>query len=197
MKQENDILNELKQMGSPLADMSRDMPYYVPKGYFEQLPEQALGNALSTQEYDFNLNIGKPFSVPDNYFEQFPAQVLQAIKANEDAETVKKIKTIPLNRAYKWYSVKWAAAAVLLICVSIFSYRFIMPNHTPEHELASIPQNEIAEYAMLHTDDPAELEMLDKNGVMYATPQHVTLQLTEEEITQYLNEKGVNETELN
>jgi hypothetical protein len=85
MKKVNDISDELKSMGSCLADMSRVMPYSVPQGYFEHFA----GSTLETiKELNQSAPIsawGKslPYKVPVNYFEGLTGAIVAAAKAEE------------------------------------------------------------------------------------------------------------------
>ncbi|MEI8280259.1 MAG: hypothetical protein WCG87_10890 [Bacteroidota bacterium] len=227
MKHHNDIIEELKQWGSPLADMSRAMPYYVPTayfetathtfvkgvhaanaadpamgyskymphtvpfGYFSEFPGQIYNAAMSTDEFPADLNVGHPYSVPANYFDELPGNILAKIQATEKQDASQHIKTISLTRKSAWYNMRWAAAAVLLISISLGSYKMLIaPQYNIEHQLASVPLSALDEYASMHTDDADGTAVLS-NG------QAVNLQLNEEEIIHYLNEKGINENELN
>ncbi len=84
MKKANDISEELKSMGSSLADLSRKMPYSVPEGFFEKFAG-SLHNTISELDMADFIPTGSkrlPFSVPAGYFEQLTDNITAAVKAN-------------------------------------------------------------------------------------------------------------------
>lgn len=214
----NDIVKELQEMGSPLADMSREMPYKVPEGYFDTLsnnitsglfeaatdtftatkvmpfdvpqgyfdalPEQLL-YAAKQQGTIADISQAMPFETPVGYFDTLPGKILQAVKETEQP-IVKKTRTISLGK-----SLRWVAAAVLLLGIGITSYKMMIPEAVnPESELAAVPNNVINDYVaqnftdmdpdMKETTVAANIKGLDK--------------LNEEEIVNYLDETGWEET---
>ena len=218
MKTVNEITEELNNMGSSLAGISRAMPYSVPAGYFNDLPgrthrmavqnEEALpvwGKApsFSTPEGYFEgltaniMNTIKaehspafttremPYSVPAGYFETFPARALQAAKK---ATPVKKHATqIPLGRN-SIRQIRWAAAAVLLICIGFGGYEtFTIQPDTTEKMLSSVPNNDIQDY--LHSTYTLDVPRIINNDDIN------TLGVDNKDIIQYLNETGWDMTE--
>ncbi len=85
-----------------------------------------------------------PFSTPAGYFESLPSQILAAAKA---AEIPTAPKTIPLPRRniFALSAVRWAAAAVLVVGISVASYQtfFRALPTASEKILASIPSEEM------------------------------------------------------
>ena len=78
MKQPEDIVKELRDLGSPLADMSRAMPYEVPKGYFEGLHSH-ISAAISPTEALLSVQTrNMPYEVPEGYFDALPQKMLFA-----------------------------------------------------------------------------------------------------------------------
>lgn len=222
METRNDILDELRSWGSPLADIprtmpfevpkdyfesfitqaveniqepgrdypipvSKEMPYEVPQGYFENLPVQML--ALAGEEPMLSLTKVLPFEVPEGYFEQLPEQILKATRQSEKSKT----KIIPLGGRIE-RSLRWAAAAILLLAIGIGTYRVLNPavNFDPARELAQLPAGEIGTYVEQHIDE-FDTEMLE-NSVASATGIQ---SLSEEEIINYLDETGWNTTVTN
>lgn len=96
----NDIQNELISWGSPLAGMSRKMPYEVPNMYFAHLPEtmryiiemeDATDAAIESYLKSLgNKNVPIPYTVPQDYFEQLPEQMVAGIKTDELAGKLQK-----------------------------------------------------------------------------------------------------------
>lgn len=71
MKKNNEIWSELRALKSPLADLSNEMPFEVPAGYFETLSKELYEINQVANEADPNPNWSKsvPYSTPDGYFE--------------------------------------------------------------------------------------------------------------------------------
>jgi hypothetical protein len=205
----HDIQEELKSMGSILAGMSRAMPYVVPDGYFEQfggsltctikdlaeadinpgwdkampyaVPQgyfEALANEITVKAARANLSKGVPLDVPVGYFETFPQQMLQAAKASEP-------KLIPLKRRSLLLSIKWAAAAILVIGIGLGSYRAFFNSgdlNSTEHMLSSVPSTEIQDY--LQHNYRVDVDRLVANNSVN------NMNLDNKDIIQYLNETG-------
>lgn len=93
MTQKDNILQELRELNSPLAGHTRQNVYSVPAGYFEGLAAQmlrrvkALEAAGSTEELFYlsplvnDLSRKVPYTVPAGYFENLASLVLLRIKA--------------------------------------------------------------------------------------------------------------------
>ncbi len=81
MNNDNDIREELKGWNSPLADMSRAMPYYVPQGYFAGLDKDIIAGVKAAGAADPMPLWGKqmPYSVPQGYFNALPDQLLAVV----------------------------------------------------------------------------------------------------------------------
>jgi hypothetical protein len=159
---------------------SKTMPQGLPAGYFENLA----GNIMATVRAEEAANSWPnemPMAVPAGYFESLPAKVLAAVKV---AEPVKKTPVVkPLKKTYVIRNVRWAAAAILLICVSVGGYVFFGGQPTmPEQMLASVPANEIHEY--LQGAYRIDMDQVINNDNIS------NLQLDNKEIIEYLNETG-------
>lgn len=232
MSTTNDILNELRGLNSPLADMSRATPYALPKGYFEDLtgytqsipavdqdfttpgwsrkmpyavPQgyfaglpQRLLEQVSEPELGF-LPKHNPLSVPAGYFDALPQNLLNTIRAAEAAEEQKpQTKVIPLGNKL-WRSVRWAAAAVVILGIGIGSYTFLRDaprTVTPQQALSSLSENTINEYVQQNIDE-FDMEMIENTVAANTTTEQLDASLlTDEEIRLYLEETEW-ETEIN
>jgi hypothetical protein len=92
MKTVIDISDELKNIGSVLADMSHKMPYSVPEGYFDNF-EKSLRNTitdLNTQDEVQGWGKQMPFSMPSGYFESLAGQVLAEAKIGDLVASIPK-----------------------------------------------------------------------------------------------------------
>jgi hypothetical protein len=210
MNKENDILAELKNIGSSLAGISRAMPYSVPGDYFEKLPGNTLAVIKHIEEPEIEHNWGKamPFHVPAGYFEnltgnlvanatghvsvqakEMPLQVPVGYFENLPRQVLKKVKgtnpkQIPLTGANIFRRIQWAAAAVFILFMGIGAYITFFSDHSVNTDkiLASVPANEIHDY-LQHTYRIDVDKVVGNNDIN-------NLQLDNKEIVQYLNETG-------
>jgi hypothetical protein len=170
MSEENNILSELQAMGSPLAEMPRELPYRVPDNYFEEAGERMIHFVSAPLEVKGAL----PYSVPAGYFDALPEKVLAASK--QEAGTKKTASFVP--------RMQWAAAAALAIVISIGGYITFSGQaaNEPERMLASVPASEIQAY----------VENRYGTGEMRGAgdTKLTTLQLNRQEIESYLNDNG-------
>lgn len=97
MKKNADILNELRSISHPVAEVSDIIPYQVPPGYFEQFPSSVMalirkGNfkvEFPDGEFPSLKNITEdnpviPFDVPEGYFEGFAERMLGLVKTENE-----------------------------------------------------------------------------------------------------------------
>lgn len=85
MEKRQAILNELNSIAPVLAQISAEMPYTFPAGYFDVLPlhiASQLGYSASELMHPAQTN---PFTVPAGYFENLSGSILQKIKEEEFA----------------------------------------------------------------------------------------------------------------
>ncbi|MES2704212.1 MAG: hypothetical protein V4649_16340 [Bacteroidota bacterium] len=158
-------------MESPLATMARTMPYSVPKGYFSGLTAD-IYNTVSQLQATTDSDRKQ---VPEGYFETLPEQMLLAAKQADKKKPVLQ----PLFR-----QVRWAAAAILIVCIGIGSY-MTFDNAYPanaETMLASVSQNEITDY--LQDIERVEAENISDDVALGSA------QLDNDAIVEYLNETG-------
>lgn len=94
MTQKDNILQELKELNSGLAGISREPVYAVPAGYFDGLASRVLGrikameadNAADELAYlapGLKLSKQLPYSVPQGYFEGLAASMLAKTSQEE------------------------------------------------------------------------------------------------------------------
>ena len=85
MENRQNIVQELQDISSLLADMPLVNLYAVPHGYFESLPDIVLDKIrIEALLADAS---AKTFTVPQGYFERLPASILSQIKAGENRLT--------------------------------------------------------------------------------------------------------------
>lgn len=134
----NDILQELKEMNSPLAELPERMPFNLPEGYFEQLPD------VVNEAKERELSKAMPHTTPVGYFDRLPQQVIAAAisKPTQQRKTV------------QFAPIRWMAAAILVITITIGGYNFLQPN-TPsfEEQLSNIPETDLLAYVQYNIDE--------------------------------------------
>lgn len=159
MANRNDIDNELRELGSILADNSRDMPYQTPTGYFDNFADKVTTSIPNyTQELP---DTTMPYDVPDMYFASLPHQLLENVK---QTPATKKTKSITI-----WQSMRWAAAALLILAVGIGSYRILTPQPiNVEEQLSTISEDAISGYIQNNLDD-FDPELLANSSPYIAT----------------------------
>jgi hypothetical protein len=171
MKEE--IKQELNEAGSSLAGKQIPMPYALPDGYFSRF-EKNLRSEITEDDTTAAVHAlaGKtlPYHVPGNYFDKLPKQLLEKNEAGKQ----KGIRiTFP--------QLRWAAAAIVLIAVSVGTYNLYMPSADTikpgKVMLASVNNNDIQEYlanaagtnVKLNNDDgyPEIIEIDTKDIISY------------------------------
>lgn len=222
MSNRNDIQEELKALNSVLAGMSRAMPYYVPGGYFEGLDSEinarrrAMGEpepmlllpksmpyqvpqgyfediaskmSALVQEPKLSIDRNSPHEVPAGYFEQLPEMVLQKAKAAGQ----KKSRTISFG-AVIGKNIRWAAAAVVLMGIGagIYKYNSVSKTYNTQQALASVSRDSINVYVQQNIDE-YDLETITA-ALNPSDMKTATGKLTEEEIKNYLDETGWEES---
>jgi hypothetical protein len=216
MKKENDILAELREWGSPLADMSRAMPYEVPLGYFESNIKEISVYTVSDELITSSKKMS--FAVPNGFFEAFPAQILEAAKMESlefssskempfavpqgyfegvPGAILAQVKK-PAGRTIAFAPRRWmrqAVAAILLVAIGIGYEYEVHKNISPEKQLASVPVKSVQEYVHQNLNDvDAEASIPVANTDF--TVVNAIGKLDKSDIEQYLDETGL-KTEYN
>lgn len=87
MQAKNEILEELRLLSAVVNEISRETPYGVPAGYFDDFPAfmLSLTSEAGAEGPFFAKENDKPltFSVPEGYFEGFAQGLLDKIKAGQ------------------------------------------------------------------------------------------------------------------
>ena len=102
MTQSTNILQELKELESTLADAAIQNIYEVPEGYFEGLVGdvlnriKALEAVTTADELNYlspalsNISKQMPYTVPSGYFEGLEEQLMHAVRESGDYKTAKE-----------------------------------------------------------------------------------------------------------
>lgn len=99
-------MNELRELGSPLASIPPVPAFEAPPGYFERFPANMLELVASQQELPAHLKEAKShaYTVPEEYFNAFPARMLElATATHEPSEALKQANTIPYKVPEKYF----------------------------------------------------------------------------------------------
>ncbi|MGN6567845.1 MAG: hypothetical protein ACTHJ0_07830 [Flavipsychrobacter sp.] len=212
MNEKNDILSELEQMGSTLANMSRKMPYEVPGDYFAGLTASIIQHTQFLQQDEPVLNISKApvQDIPADYFNALPDRLLLAARLSDlpqamphtvpagyfdtlSQQVLTKTRKVKPGRIVAFSArLRWAAAALLVIGMGIGSYEFLHTrSNRPEVALSKVPQAKLQEYVKQNIDDfDAEMIVSNLQSADVHNVQTSAKQLDEQEIIQYLDETG-------
>lgn len=181
------IRETIKELNKPdvIPAWGKAMPYSVPGGYFETLASNIVG-AVTVAHITAALPKKSPQYIPPGYFDTLTAQILHAAK--ESDQVIKETKIIPLRRMVR-NPIRWAAAAVMLMCIGLGFYEsFYNRQHSnPENILASVTNNDIQDY-LQHTYRFDVDRIVADNDVS-------NLEINSKDIVQYLNETGWDQTE--
>ncbi|HWR32812.1 MAG TPA: hypothetical protein VN451_04775, partial [Chitinophagaceae bacterium] len=102
MTQNSNILQELNELSSSLANVAPQNVYTVPSGYFEGLVAQVLNRiraieaTIATDEMIFlspllnTIPKQMPYAVPDGYFEVLQENLMQSVFESNDRQTAKE-----------------------------------------------------------------------------------------------------------
>lgn len=218
MSNENEILKELNALNCALGGLSRRMPFDIPSGYFEKLPADLTEFSKNENEplTAFSDTKKMPFDLPQNYFKTLPERLTtttsfagsQVEQVNEvpqgyfeslperltmhvKARNSRKRLTIPLVSFRK---IRWAAAAVLMICASVGTLQFVKARSAPDavaaRQLAKIDPGDIAGYVDQQLDD-FDNENLESAATSHKIDFNTTLSTIDApSIQQYLDNTG-------
>jgi len=213
MKQANEITEELRSMGSILADLPRTMPYTTPAGYFTDIA----GSVRTTIDYlnqvEHVPDWGKtmPFTIPENYFNELPDEIRangavsempkttpfsvprgyfaglpsQMLQAAKAANVAsEQPKVIPLKRTNIFRSFHWAAAAVLFLTIGFGAYETFFTK--PQSD----PENMLSSVPGNDIEDYVErIYRIDGNRIA-SNSEINNIQLDNKDIIEYLDETG-------
>jgi hypothetical protein len=111
MKRKEEIQKELELLSPAVANLSQELPFAVPAGYFDEFPAQM--TSLLTQEEPI-LSLSKetvqPLTAPDGYFESLPDKIMDRIR-KEEINKEAPVVSIRQN-SFSWK--RWAVAAVTI-----------------------------------------------------------------------------------
>lgn len=185
MERNEDILKELQELGSPLANMPWHAPYAIPAGYFEELAEDL--HRCSVQDFPHGYQF--LFEVPADYFSQLPGQ-LTSVALSANAPSKSKIIFFQPNSIRMG---RIAAAAVLVLGLGLGSYQYFhhrKPEAIAARQLSRLDKDAIHAYVEQHVDE-FDMESLENIVVSARAEPHTSISdLQPSEIQEYLQETG-------
>jgi hypothetical protein len=178
----SEILEELKQWQSPLAEAPRSMPYDMPDNYFNGFCDSIITAIHEAEEQKPQFGNDKtPFATPENYFSTLPQDILAKAKQSDATTTGKQ--TIAFR------SIVRAVAAVLVIAIGIIGYRYFTQEPTAQQQLASISNEDISNYLEQHSDEfDTELLATHLSSAELGELENIA----NDDIIEYLDETGWN-----
>jgi len=213
----DDILQELNELHSPLANMPRTMPYAVPDGYFNGMVYNISYLPFAP---DPLIDFGKemPYELSAGYFTAFQQHLIARIgkeeettlpktmmpfvapanyfdnlpaqilrKAKQTDQPVKKTKTISLATEI-WKQVRWAAAAILILGIGLGSLKIYTTPQPLSPETALSKLPETEINAYVDQHiDDFDTDMIADN-LSVSDLNILTQQLDDKEISEYLQE---------
>lgn len=170
------IQQELARLSPTVSRISRDTPYRLPEGFFEEL-SPVLSLIKDKQVYEIPegyfseltpvLTVAhdrSTYRAPEGYFDSLPDQILE--KVAEPVAGAKVISMRPLKG--HWWSYASASAAAIAACfLLIFSLPGIDTNHesvaTAERALRNLSDQDLQGY--LDSQHAILAESLDQHGI--------------------------------
>jgi hypothetical protein len=180
MENNNPIEQEIQALTPGFTWPSKAMPFQVPDGYFEALPDRLQANIDPVLPIGLSVN-GQPFSVPDNYFEQLGNRILD--KAQSDPPVNKGRLAFLFNKKI----VLYAAAATIggLLVAAAFLFTNSRPGSATLQQRITVVTEEpsTSSHTILVPENEVYREIAQKmQGV------------SDEEINNYLEETASTET---
>jgi gas vesicle protein len=193
-----------------LSNVSKDMPYSVPAGFFESLNEDILekikkyGDRLqkesigqtSREEIEAlspllsSLKNKNPYAIPGGYFEGLETKVIRKDSFGEKKES----KVISITKR-KWYRLAVAAVVIGVIAISglaIFRSKQVDPNKNPQAWIEKnvdkkVSKDKIDEFVKLAEDESINVSS-EKDDVKHAEIKELMKDVPEKEIEAFLND---------
>lgn len=122
MESRKEIAVELSALSELVSGISRQTPYGVPDGYFQELPASVLGRIAGE---------GATFRVPTGYFEGLADRVLGRIKTGAGSGTVARIGAVAADGA-SLGEAESAREELARLSATLSQIGREMPNHMPE-----------------------------------------------------------------
>jgi hypothetical protein len=135
-----------------------------------------------------------PFTVPDGYFDTLPALIVENCKKSS-----KRIPTYVVDKIFWLFRPQWMIAACVFIAGIAFFLRTGNNTLTYETIAANLPDSVIMQHLQNNIDyvDINSLEeMTTSSGPLGVLPQQLAQDTTNEQITNYLLNNGVDASDI-
>jgi hypothetical protein len=201
-----DIIQELNDLGSSLANSPKENPYQVPAGYFNEFPEMMLylvhhkADLTAKEELESispllsSIDKRPVYSVPEGYFENLRVP-LQAKKS--------EAKVIPISGKRTW--MRYAAAAVItgiiaLAAMFVFRTNKIDPDKNPgdwvANNMKKVSAQDIDAFVELTGEELPLSESIASATVKTSEIKEMMKDVSSTEIDQFISETdGYEDTE--
>lgn len=166
-----------------LAELEKKNPFTVPTDYFEQLTDD-IQAAVSVQKLKEENLYEAGYLVPDGYFDSLGGRISKRL-ASEEVTSKKRNSS---KTRLLW--TRYAAAASVVLILSVAAVLKIRDNSSIEGRLHRIPGNEIITYLQLYSDrsdTPVIIENLGPDAEIFS----VSSDLSKDEIEEYINTVGL------
>lgn len=95
MENNNEILQELKEMSPVLRQLKNKVPYTVSSSYFNLLSDTVVSKIRTTEEVDLNFTKASAYTVPTGYFADLSSTIFKKIaKENGQSEIFEEMEEI-------------------------------------------------------------------------------------------------------
>ena len=203
MNNRNDILDELQEISSVLADIKlAEVKPEIPSGYFEQLVDAIWLQVKDEPNFSVlsGLDKNQSLGIPAQYFENFSDVLMQKIEQQE--QEIEQGKIIPIKRNERIiYLRRFAFAAslvgVILLGVKLF-HKTTLPVNECEDGFACLTQDEIRQYVNDNIDDfepeqiheafPSKIETQEIENTVLPKEEINIPKIDEKQIEQYIKE---------
>jgi hypothetical protein len=85
MKTRSTIWQELMTISPLVAEIEPLNPFFVPEGYFGELPGLVLETVKAPSDTVFSISSANPYQVPTGYFEALPEKIMDRIRQETEA----------------------------------------------------------------------------------------------------------------
>jgi hypothetical protein len=111
MKRKEEIQKELELLSPAVANLSLELPFAVPAGYFDEFPAH-MASLMSHEEPVLSLpkENAHPQTAPAGYFESLPDKIMDRIRSLESSEEAPVVSISQSSFSWK----RWAVAAVTI-----------------------------------------------------------------------------------
>ena len=163
---------EIQSLSPLLASINRKMPYDLPSGYFEQIPDAPVKEDPRSAILELVERV-TPYEVPYDYFDELPARIIRKVRPDASFISMRK----------NWMRV--SVAAVLLGLILVTGFFFLDSQNNQPVTVAAAMQNVSNQ----------ELEDFLKNSTVVIAAEPVETASAAPEVKKLLNDVADKELE--